>query len=739
MKTSNNKDNHQPTLFNFFKPKEGTGEENRPIPIVSTLDSIKPTKITEDLDPGLVVKSVELPTLAQVPTVDDALSVQDNMKLWTVLGFLEDHAKGYLGSDMIIPDLGKIYCLILDNFKDMVLNCKERFRELLVIYEAMYHGVKRPHEKKEYMEDLVIPEILSRHFMAEGEEKWGEMLSNTEFVDLHPHSHIDILSDLLDQITDSNSFREHVSSLEDILFQLKSERERRIALKESCILMIQDLDSKILDISEELKALNTVEGVIDLDEEEFIVRSRSKLRRDAEEEEKRRETINSLVNKRELLETKREQAVLKVADVDEFIKNERPEKEVADLRLRGKPSRFCGYDRNGKLYWRLPISTERKIEGLIIESVIYYIYENNDSDSVQIIQGKPIQKKQLIQKKKEVDESSDISYYHPSDNDLQSVDESSDIVLDPDVSAVRLEVKSIFEYIDSHSTLMDLQNALNVNGVRENNLKRVLKHFISENQDSLFGDDKEKFMNTFLDWILSRDSSKRKMEISANFYKDAVLQSIHQLLPYILVGVNMPVPASLPVDLSQCLLVCETLKDTQFYRNRQLYKELASIRTNSAMIHWLQRAESYVAYLIQKEEIKELRQEKKEARELSSVASSSRQNSTQKASDSVTSEASGTSKQARKSFKSKSSLGKGKNSENSRFRRSSRNTDRKDYTLKLEITSSESSESSGPESELDPNRRTSQRVRLKKMRHLESSESEESSEDELVVRCNFFY
>lgn len=112
MKTKDN----QSTIFKFFKPKASSGEENnRPSPAAFSVthvpDSPKPTRIVEDLDPALANKSLELPTLHNVPAVPDALSVQDNMKLWTILAFMEDHAKGYLGSDMTVPDLGNRCCI----------------------------------------------------------------------------------------------------------------------------------------------------------------------------------------------------------------------------------------------------------------------------------------------------------------------------------------------------------------------------------------------------------------------------------------------------------------------------------------------------------------------------------------------------------------------------------------------------------------------------------------------------
>lgn len=104
MKTKDN----QSTIFKFFKPKVVTGEENNlPSAVSSVPDSPKATRIVEDLDLAEDTKSLDLPTLHNVPAVSDALSVQDNMKLWTILAFLEDHAKGYLGSDMVVPDLGR--------------------------------------------------------------------------------------------------------------------------------------------------------------------------------------------------------------------------------------------------------------------------------------------------------------------------------------------------------------------------------------------------------------------------------------------------------------------------------------------------------------------------------------------------------------------------------------------------------------------------------------------------------
>lgn len=107
-----NKDN-QSTIYKFFKPKVGAGDENNiptgsvlAVPSIARLDSPKPNRILEDLDAALLTHSVDLPNMPTVPSLSDALSVQDNMKLWTILGFLEDHAKGYLGSDIIVPDLG---------------------------------------------------------------------------------------------------------------------------------------------------------------------------------------------------------------------------------------------------------------------------------------------------------------------------------------------------------------------------------------------------------------------------------------------------------------------------------------------------------------------------------------------------------------------------------------------------------------------------------------------------------
>ena len=110
-----NKDN-QSTLYRFFKPtasNASTGDENNipsstGVPKILRPDSPKPTRMFEDLDAALQSNSIELPTMNTVPSVYDALSVQDNMKLWTILGFLEDHAKGYIGSDIVLPDLGNI-------------------------------------------------------------------------------------------------------------------------------------------------------------------------------------------------------------------------------------------------------------------------------------------------------------------------------------------------------------------------------------------------------------------------------------------------------------------------------------------------------------------------------------------------------------------------------------------------------------------------------------------------------
>jgi hypothetical protein len=112
-----NKDN-QSTLYRFFKPTSTNastgGENNAPsgsvpgVPRIMRPDSPKPTRILEDLDAALQSSSIELPSMKTVPSVYDALSVQDNMKLWTILGFLEDHAKGYIGSDIVLPDLGII-------------------------------------------------------------------------------------------------------------------------------------------------------------------------------------------------------------------------------------------------------------------------------------------------------------------------------------------------------------------------------------------------------------------------------------------------------------------------------------------------------------------------------------------------------------------------------------------------------------------------------------------------------
>lgn len=619
----------------------------------------------------------------------------------------------------------------------MVLNCKERFKELLGIYEALFTGVKKPFGKKDTIDDFIVPEIVARYFMAEGASKWSEMLTRTEFVDLHPHSHIDIMHELLDAIIDSAFFRDHVSSLDDILAQLKSEREKKVALRESSLLTIVDIDAKISDFCEQIKALNKVEGVVDLDEEEYIVKSRAKRKNDEEEEEKRIESIKSLEQKKDILESKKKQMIHKINDVDEFLKNERPDKEVADIRLRGMQTRLCGWDRNGRLYWRLPVASANRLEGLLIESVIYFVHED-DTDSVQIVEEMPAQRKMEPPKKKKrknEDEYSDLSSYNPSDVDFQSaVDASSEIMLGPDVCTVRLDVKSIFEYVDSHSTLMDLQNALNVNGLRESALKKSLRYFISEHQDALFSDKKDTFFNTFLDWILCRNL---KTEQSGELYKKSALHIIHQILPYILLGLNLEVPKILPSDIQECLNICETFKDTSFYRNKQLYKELPSINTYSALIHWLQRAESYVAYLIQKEEIKEMRQEMKEARELSVSATSSRQASIQRGTDSASSEISRTRNQRKGPSKNgKSNRQKSKKSD--QYRRSGRNVDRKDYTLKLEITSSESSESERESDSLNSKRR-SQRFRLKKMRNIESSgnesEKETSSEDDLLVIC----
>jgi hypothetical protein len=107
-----NKDN-QSTIFKYFKVGN-TGEENNVplaslVPTYSNADSPKGKKF-EDLDASLLSNAIDLPNMLTVPTVSDALSVQDNMKLWTILGFLEDHAKGYIGSDLLLPELGNLKC-----------------------------------------------------------------------------------------------------------------------------------------------------------------------------------------------------------------------------------------------------------------------------------------------------------------------------------------------------------------------------------------------------------------------------------------------------------------------------------------------------------------------------------------------------------------------------------------------------------------------------------------------------
>jgi hypothetical protein len=595
----------------------------------------------------------------------------------------------------------------------------------------LYTGVRKSPGKKEDIHAFVIPEVLSRYFMAEGEEKWANMLANTEFVDLHPHSHIDIMGLLVDKIIDTASFREYVGGLDDVLAQLKSEREKKTAMKETCLLAIQDFDAKILMINEQVRKLKSLDGVVDLDGEEFIVRSRSKRKKDSEEESKRLESLLDLEQKMELVESKRRQALQKVAHVDEFLKNEKPDKEVADVRLRGKAFRFCGFDRNGRLFWRVPVSSVEKIEGLLVESVIYFVHEN-DTDSVQIVEDIPVIKKQdplKKKKKKNEDNTSDLSSYNPSDvEEIVSVDDSTEVVLAPDMCKVHLELKSVFEYVHSHNTLMDLQNSLNMNGIREYSLKKALKLFISENQEVLFSDDKDNFLNTFLDWILSRAISNPATESSSDSYHETALHLIHQILPYIIVGLNMKVDDILPTDLKECIALCEAFKDTPFYRNKALYKEIPAIKTYSGMIHWLHRAESYTAYLIQRDEIREMRQEQNQARKQQSESvTSSHQTASHRSTDTGISDTSRS--RSRKNYSSNPQ--KRKKSDNPRSRRSGRNVNRKDYTIKLAISSSESSESAS----VNDSRR-SQRVRLRKKRDIESSGAEtlESSEDDLVVR-----
>jgi hypothetical protein len=73
-------------------------------------------KMMEDLEPELMEQSTPLPVCSALSgdlTERYGLSQDDRIRLWTVVGFLEDHGQQLLGlEEDEIPDLGKLSSIL---------------------------------------------------------------------------------------------------------------------------------------------------------------------------------------------------------------------------------------------------------------------------------------------------------------------------------------------------------------------------------------------------------------------------------------------------------------------------------------------------------------------------------------------------------------------------------------------------------------------------------------------------